>query len=477
MLKPKVRQAIETLGFVRPGDVIVAGVSGGPDSVALVHALDSLRSHFGYSLHVAHLNHRLRGRESDQDALFVRHLADRLGLPVTVQARDVPALRRQRKLGLEEAARVARYQFFAELISRLGACCVAVAHTADDQVETVVQHWLRGAALAGLSGMRSMSIQRLGEAWKDGGPGEVRVARPMLTVTRREVEAYVESHALPTRVDASNLDLRYQRNRVRLELLPFLERYNPNFRQAALRSASIAAQDYEYVQSQVLAAWSDVATVEGQTVVIDLDGWLRLPPSLQYYALRYAAIVLLGDAMDISSANIVAAVETMRDKPVGATVIWPRQIRVVKGYRDFRMRLGEPAARQAIAGVNRLTIPGRTAAPGTSWEVIGNIVGQRCAQQGNDPWHADLDFDVTGPELYVRKRRPGDAFVPLGMAGTKKLQDFLVDEKVPADERDAVPIVVSPAQIVWVAGHRIDERAKVTADTTRVLCLTFEKVA
>lgn len=473
MLKPKVRHAIESWSMFSRGDLVVVGVSGGPDSVALLHALVSLKAHFGYRLHVAHLNHGLRGRQSDLDAEFVGDLAAHLGVPATVEKRDVASVRRQWRLGLEEAARVVRYQFFAELVERMGAGGVAVGHTADDQVETVVLHWLRGTGLVGLRGMCPVAYLQVGSKWTQGTPREIKVVRPMLDVTRREVEDYVKSHGLPTRVDVSNLDPRILRNRVRLELLPYLEQYNPRFRQATLRTARIAAQDYDYIQSQVLSAWSQIGRQRDNELVVDLDGWLKLPSSLQYYTLRHAATLLLGDAMDISTANLEAAVEALRWKPVGTTIVWPRQLRLVKGYDDFRLIIGEPRPSGAIKGLHRLIVPGRTRLPEMGWEVLASIGGERCVGGGADRWHADLDLDATGSELYVRGRQPGDVFQPLGMGQAKKLQDFFVDAKVPRDERDAIPIVVSPEQIVWVAGHRIDERVKVDDRTRRVLCLTF----
>lgn len=474
VVESKVHAAIESTAMFGRGDLVVVGVSGGPDSVALLCALSRLRQQLGYELCVAHLNHRLRGRQSDADAELVRALSERMGVPARIEAREVAPLARRYRLGVEEAARVVRYEFFAQVIQDLEACCVAVGHTADDQVETVVMHWLRGAGLAGLQGMRPVTYQLVGLKWAARDRQRVKVVRPMLDVSRQEVEEYVRARRLPTCVDVSNVDRRFLRNRVRLDLLPYLEQFNPKFREAVLRSARIAAQDYDYIQSQVLAVWETLAREETGAVTIDLNGWRALPPSLQYYVLRQAAIVLLGEAMDISAANLEAAVEAMRTKPVGTSIVWPRQLRLVKGYDEFRLIVGEPAVAKAIRGRQRLNIPGVTGIKGTGWQVVARITTERCTTN-SDRWHADLDYEIVGPELYVRKRQPGDAFQPLGMDQVKKLQDFFVDEKVPRDQRDQVPIVVSPSQIVWVAGHRIDHRARVTDRTKRVLCLTFRE--
>jgi tRNA(Ile)-lysidine synthase len=475
VLMAKVRQTIEVNSMFSRDDLVVVGVSGGPDSVALLHSLLGLAARGGYRLHVAHLNHHLRGADSDRDAEFVRDLAHGWSLPATVESQDIGRLRREWRLGVEEAARLARYRFFAELVEQLGADCVAVGHNADDQVETVVLHWLRGAGLAGLRGIRPVSYLEVGQAWKRGQGQRLslKVVRPLLKATRQEVESYIARHKLASRVDATNVDVSLQRNRVRLELLPYLEQYNPQFRQAALRTADLLAQDYDYIESKVQEAWSSLAREEDGAVVISLDEWTRLPASLQQHILRRGAEVLLGDLTDISAKNVLIAAEAMRGGTVGTEITLPRELRVVKGYDDFRLLLGEPSPAPAIIGEHKLTIPGTTSIPEIGWDVVSTVGAQPCPTMGQNPWHADLDGDAAGPELFVRGRRPGDVFQPLGMRQTKKLQDFFVDAKVPRRTRDEVPIVASPSRIVWVAGMRIDDRVKITKDTQKVLCLTF----
>jgi tRNA(Ile)-lysidine synthase len=439
----------------------------------LLLVLNELKTIGGYRLHVAHFNHCLRGEASEQDAEYVRLLAKRLGLPCTIEAGDVRTLANQRKLGMEEAARVARYGFFARLSNSLGAAAVAVAHTVDDQVETVVMRILRGTGLAGLRGMLPVTTIGKGQGPFGDLPHDLTVVRPLLDVSRQEIEKYLRDHSITAREDLSNLDQRFLRNRLRSEVIPFLEQYNPQFRGAITRLAESAAEDYAFIQAQLLSQWPSMTSLKDNAVVFDLPAWLGLPASLRRYSLRYAAEKLLGDALDITAEHLKAAAEAMEQRPVGTTIEWPRELRVVKDYNVFQVRKGDLEPTSRIVGMHPLNVPGETAIAGTSLRVIAQITDARGGKVDGNRWHADLDFDVTGPVLFVRRRQEGDTIRPLGLNGEKKLQDLLVDQKVPRQKRDAVPVVVSPDSIVWVAGVRIDERYKVTSSTTRVLSMTI----
>ena len=471
MLKSGVRALIERTRMFGPGDLVVVAVSGGPDSTALLHVLVTLAAEHSIRLHVAHLNHRLRGAESDEDARFVRQLAAGLGLQATIEARDVLRLGRERRLGIEEAARAARYAFLAEVVDRLNAVGVAVGHTADDQVETVVMHWLRGSGLAGLRGMQPVSQIRLGP---DAGGRVLKVFRPLLEVTRTDVLSYCRSERLPTRQDASNIDPRFLRNRVRNELLPLLEQYNPAIREAILRTAALAADDLAFLQAETQQEWSQVAAVKDTEIVFGLREWELVAPSIKRLLLREAIERLCGSLADISAAHIETALRMLAQSQTGATMVLPHRLQVVKRYQDFLVRRGSPSHPKLSEEGEPLSVPGETTVAGGFISVKARIADKPCVGE-QSRWHADLDFGATGANLVVRRRLPGDRFRPLGMALEKKLQDFLVDSKVPREERDAIPILASPTQIVWVAGYRIDDRVKVTSSTDKVLCLTVTR--
>lgn len=464
MLADKVLAFMRDHQVVSEGDLLLVGVSGGPDSLCLLHSLLEVRGALGVRLHVAHLDHALR-LESEADARFVAQLAASWGLPCTVERAAVREFRAHHRLSLEEASRQVRYAFFGRLARELGAAGVAVGHTADDQVETILLHWLRGAGLAGLRGMQPVTRYRpplLGE--------EVTIIRPLLAARRAETEACCAALGLQPRVDLSNLLLRYRRNQIRRHLLPILESYNPNVLEVLLRTARIVSRDYAFLEEQVAQAWPRIASQEAGLVTLDIAGVLALPLALRYHLLRLAAEKVSGGPAGLEWVHLEEMVAALR-KPAGTLLTLPRGLFLAVGYGYCIFSLGQvPCPLPAIEGEIALAVPGETRFPG--WQVQAQMEEGPWGME-EDPWSAILDAERAGDRLWVRTRRAGDRLRPLGMAQEKRLQDFLVDAKVPRWWRDRVPLVVSPSQVVWVVGWRIDDRVKVTEDTGRALRLRF----
>jgi len=466
----KVCQTIDKYGLFQPGERVVVGVSGGPDSLCLLHLLTQLRDEYRIEPHVAHLNHQIRGAEAEADAAFVARLAEEWGLPATIEARDVPAYARQERLALEEAARRVRYSFLAEVARKIGAGCIAVGHNADDQVETVIMHWLRGAGLAGLRGMLPLTEYE-----------GLRLVRPLLEVTRAEIEEYCQIHHLQPRFDRSNLDTTYFRNRLRHELIPYLESYNPNIREVVRRAAKVIAADYDFLRSEVERAWERMAIESEGAISFPLEPWSRLHLSLQRALLREAIRRLRKGLRNINWVHIEDALKVINEKPTGAIATLPQGLQLFKSYD--RIVVGErmPRPDLPLLSVDSLpiAIPGVTKLPDSYWQLKAEILAREELNEETlanvNPWQAYLDYDRTGSELKLRQRLPGDRFQPLGMRRGKTLQAFMIDAKVPRHLRDEIPIVVSPRQIVWVAGWRIDERVKVTERSKRILHLEFTK--
>lgn len=467
----QVRETIAKYEIFHPGERVVVGVSGGPDSLCLLHLLHRLREELEIALHVAHLHHALRGEEADEDARFVERVATSWGLASTVEKRDVPAYAEREKLAIEEAARHLRYTFLAEVATRVGASSVAVGHNADDQVETIIMHWLRGAGTAGLRGMRPLQRWPL--------PGiDLRLVRPLLEIPREEIEAYCQENGLKPRFDRSNLDTTYYRNRIRHELLPLLEGYNPNIREVIRRAALIIADDHDYLASQGQKAWvRAVREIEG-ALVFDLKVWEELHPSLQRQLLRRAIRNLRSDLRNIDWVHIEEARRAVGEKPAGTEVTLPRGLSLFRSYDTFVMGDMIPLPEMPLIEEEvRIAVPGRTPLP--DWELITEVLGEGGKEEAlnnQDPWQGYLDLDQVGQDLVLRGRKPGDRFQPLGMGGrSKPLREFMIDAKIPHHIRDKVPLVVSPQHIIWVAGYRIDERARVTERTGRVLKIWFQK--
>lgn len=488
-LVEQVRQMIERYELLPRGKPVVIGVSGGPDSLCLLHVLRRLAGDYGLALHVAHLNHQIRGADADADATFVADLAAEWGLPCTVAARDVPALARQHKLAIEEAARQARYTFLAEVAGQMGSRTVAVGHNADDQAETVLMHFLRGAGLAGLRGMlpkAPLSVYRLLEGQTGAA---LSLVRPLLETPRTEVEAYCAEHGLRPRFDRSNLDTTYFRNRLRHELIPYLETYRSNVREVICRTAQVAADDYALLREVLEGAWARVTRVaDEQAIVFDLAGWRALPLSLQRATLREAVHRLRRNLRNINFCHIEDAATVAREKGTGAMASLPQGVRLTVGYETL-MVAGEdyrpvPSDWPVLLVESLpLAVPGLTPLPGPAgWHVEAQWLAPDelppAWVTNPDPWQAFLDGEAARGGLVLRRRRPGDRFQPQGMSGrSKSLSDFLINVKVPAVWRDWVPLVVSGEgeQILWVAGWRVDERARVTLQTERVLWLRFTK--
>jgi tRNA(Ile)-lysidine synthase len=487
----------KVLAFVRresllaAGETVVVGVSGGPDSLCLLHVLGALRNELGIRLHAAHLNHLIRGADADADAQFVADRAAEWGIPCTVEARDVPAFAREHSLAIEEAARRVRYAFLVEVARRVGATRIAVGHNADDQSETVLMHWLRGAGLAGLRGM--LPATHMADLRLIGRPEQMTglwLVRPLLEVPRPAIEAYNHGQGLFPRFDRSNLDTTLYRNKLRHELLPYLEReFKPRLGEILRRSARVIRDDYGLLRVLVDEAWAEVVReASGEAVVLDRARWRALHPSLQRATLRDTVQHLRRNLRDVNFVHVENAVQVAREGDAGAQATLPQRVVLTVGYRTLTVAdahfvprpdfpsLAGPSRGDAAAGARArvpLAVPGVTPLPGRG-QVEVRIVSRPDLPAGwaqnVDPWRAYLDADVLGPRLTLRSRQAGDRFCPLGLGGRhKKVSDLLINERVPAWWRDRVPLLVDEDdRVVWVCGYRVDERARVRESTKRV---------
>ena len=455
-----VEAALERAGYTDQDRLLVVAVSGGPDSLALLHSLVALREALSFRIHVAHLDHDFRGEEAEEDARFVSNVAADLELPATVE--KVDAIEYQRRMGIssfEEAARRVRYDFLARVARANSASEVALGHTADDLAESVLMHILRGSGIHGLRGMEEVSTWRGGA----GMPG-VTLFRPLLRGTKAETESYCRKQGIGFRQDSGNLLLRFTRNRVRRELLPALESYNPRIREALLRLSRASSLEVDYLEQELSKVWPGVAREKADSIALDTRALRQLHPYIQRLALRHAYELLADDTRRLEETHLIAMVDSI-DAPAGKTVALPRGLVLRTGYGELTME-GEGKTDcpfPTLEGEHRLSAtPGdaerRTSIPG--WRVTVSTLPSESVP-AEHPFTAHFDPAMANDRLLVRTRLPGDRFQPLGMAGEKKLQDFFVDQKVPRVWRDRVPLVVSERGIMWVVGYRIAEWARV----------------
>ncbi|MEW6034746.1 MAG: tRNA lysidine(34) synthetase TilS [Chloroflexota bacterium] len=468
-LEHRVLRYIQDCGLLLGVDRLLVGVSGGPDSVCLLHLLARARERLGIQIHAAHLDHGLRGAESDADRNYVTKLCRRLHVPLSVEKMDVAA-RRRKHSPLEEVAREERYSFFARAAQATMADAVAVGHTADDHLETVLLHLLRGSGTRGLRGLEPRT------RWGTEDLG-IDVVRPLLEMRRAETEEYCRLLRLRPRQDASNLSTSLLRNRIRLELMPLLRQYNPSVEEALARTARIARDDLRALEAWASELWGSVAHQEGDALYLSTQKLQTCPPGLRRVLLRRALESLLGGPRDIEFAHIESLMEAL-GMPAGKGLSLLGGVVVTAGYGELVLSHGPPPCPlPPLQGEHPLLVPGETLLP--DWRVVAEVrdtADPLGHQPSPNPLETFLDWDKIGQPLSVRARLPGDRFQPLGMAEPKKLQDFMVDARIPRSWRDGIPLVCSPEHILWVVGWRLDERARVSRGTRRVLRLQFERV-
>jgi len=479
---------------------VVAAVSGGADSLALLYALAYLARESAFpffELHVAHLDHGLRGRAGREDARFVRRCARRLKLPCTIGRVDAAAYRRRQGLSLEEAARQLRYRFLAQTAARIGAGKVATGHHREDQVETVLLHFLRGAGLDGLSGMpakRSLGSQ--------GG----FLVRPLLEISRREIERFCRSLSLTPRVDETNRELRFRRNRIRRELLPCLEKhYNPRVRESIGRLACILALENDCLQGLAAQQLQQLLRPEqapgdaGRSLHLERAGFCRAHPALQARMIRMGAGQLLqAFPRNLTFRHVQEALHLCCGPGRSGELHFPGGLRVqLAGDRITLALQRERAEPPAAFSPALLPVPGEVDLENSPYRLRSRRRDRaQLSWPPPGPQEAYLDFQrvrdlaaapgspqegATGAEkedvsftLLVRPRRDGDRFYPLGAPGSKKLKDYFIDKKIPRQERDRIPLVTAGETIIWVAGYQVSQLCRVTAETGEVLVLQLE---
>lgn len=429
----RIAHTISTHRLFQPGDTLVVGLSGGADSLALLDLLFKLP---GYNLHLvaAHLNHCLRGAEADADEEFCRETASRYGIPFVTRRIDVKKLAEERQQNLEDAGRHARIDFFDEISSAYGATAVALAHHADDQAETVLMRLLRGSGMTGLSGMAYRNSR-----------GYIR---PLLEIGRNDIEEYLRSCGLTWREDASNRDTTYLRNRIRHQLLPLLEEYNPAIRACLTATATIIRGDEELLNALTEQAYSDSCRVGKGGEFCSVAQLRSFDVALRRRVLRHGFKQLTGTLEGLSLRHIDAVSDLINSDRPNAQVTVPHGVVAVREYDRLKwMYAGD-------------------AEPDTAYELLISEPGLYPLPGGGSlsiTWSPVTDFPtnsvsiccdpaVTPLPWLVRTFRPGDRITPFGMTGRKKVKDVFIDKKIPSSERSRIPLLMCGTDLLWIAG-------------------------
>jgi tRNA(Ile)-lysidine synthase len=463
----KIKKALVEDEMTLPGDCVLVGVSGGPDSVALLHGLFELRDELSIELVIAHLNHSARGDESDRDAEFVENLGNALQLKTLIEKVDVAAHQETSKSSFQEAARHLRLEFFQRAMGQVNANKIALGHTLDDQAETVLINLLRGSGLKGIGGMNPVRLPYI---------------RPLFYCSRSEVVDFLNGKKIPCCNDSSNEKTDYLRNRIRLELIPFLqERYNPRIKENLFEASGIFRAENDYLKNLEDHEFERAVLVSetNETLNMDVNYVTELPLALKRRLVRKGIQSVKGDLRKITSFHIQEVLRLFDKAEKGKRIDLPGNLQIsclgdrveFKRIQDSSSSILTDEENGKSGWMKPLNIPGETpvekAGLTLKAEIIDPVEAGFPVDQANQ---AFLDFEKTGGNIMVRFFQAGDRLKPLGMKGTKKLKSLFIDEKVPQGIRSTVPILTTgDNDIIWVYGTRIAHPYRVTSNTSKVL--------
>ncbi|GAB4113070.1 MAG: tRNA lysidine(34) synthetase TilS [Candidatus Caldatribacteriota bacterium] len=469
MIEEKIINTIQKYNMLTYKDRIVIGVSGGPDSLTLLNVLLSWQKKYNLSLYIAHFNHKLRGQESDQEADFVQKLAEKLNLPFIMGESNLNKLVKEKKISLEEAAREARYSFYFKVVEKFKAQKIALGHNADDQVETILMRFLRGSGLEGLNAIP---------------PVRGKIIRPLIECSREEIEKYCLENNIDYRIDSSNKKPIYFRNKIRLELLPLLiTQYNQNLKNNLLNFQVIISEILQYLQQKTEEIFMEMVEVkEGKEAVIGLKRMNSLPPVFKRRIIRKMIEQVKGDLNSIDFVHIDNILQLTDNFSGEKEICLPDNLRAKRVYQYLTIfknsieKYGSPNDLPSLWEY-QLSTPGYTEIKPLKMEIevrdlevkkIEDILPKQ-HQKFPVEFIEVIDQEKVKLPLKLRNRREGDFFYPLKLGGKKKIKELFIDDKIPRSRRRLIPLLIDgEGKIVWVVGIRLDERAKITADTKKV---------
>jgi tRNA(Ile)-lysidine synthase len=459
MLLNKIKETIKRFHMLEPGDRVVIAVSGGPDSVCLLSVLHALSAELKLTLYIAHLDHMFRGKESADEARFVDGLAMKLGIPATIEHIDVPAFCRARGLSPQAGAREVRYSFLTRVALAEGAIRIATGHTATDQAETFMMRLLRGAGNAGLSAIP---------------PLRGNIIRPLIESTRDEVLEYLRAAGLSFVNDPSNAKPLYMRNRIRLELMPILKQYNPRIEETLASEAGLLRDEDEATAVYLEIIMQDILTKDKDVHILIRDKFNVLPLAFRRRIFRTITALVGLTPSEMSLVQTDKALEFIATSQSGRSLNLRHGLMLEREYNQFIISVASAPQDFTYA----LTLPGTTIIPELGLAVNTQLTEKMeiYPNEGNNLWQAVFDYDKMSPLLTIRNRRPGDMFCPSGMGGKrKKLQDYLVNKKVPRRQRDRVPLLYSGTDLIWVMGYRTDFRFLPGPDMRHALVVSINR--
>jgi tRNA(Ile)-lysidine synthase len=458
----EIKDTLTKYSMLKRGVRVLLCVSGGPDSVAMLYLFKAIAARMKLKLFLAHVNHTLRAEESDRDQSYVEALGNRQKIPVFIKRQDTRKFAIKNRLSIEDSARRLRYKFFREVADELDIDVIATAHTKDDQAETVLMRLLRGTGLKGLRGIPAKS-----------NLGRALLIRPMIGISRKEIEAYLKRKKVRSRTDVSNSDTQFFRNRIRLNLIPLIEKdYSPRIKNLLLTLADLLDKDYEYLELKHEEDFKGVFRRDSKgAIVLHLPGFKKLHPSVKRGVVRKIMQVLCNGLEGIDYRHWKEIESLIDARPVGSILCLPHKITVEKSRRSIRFNPADiktPRRREVACVIAK--VPGLTRFGRRMFRIrhVKCIPGFSKKLKNIEYFDAEkINFP-----LMIRTSKQGDRMKPLGMKGYKKVSDIFIDEKIPFKRRGSIPLIVSAkGEILWLCGIRISDVCRVGSGTKKTLRL------
>jgi len=448
------------------GSGIVIGLSGGADSVCLLKILKELKNEFELKLTAVHLNHNLRGREADEDQAFVEDLCANWNIELEVFKKDVNEIARKKKISVEEAGRITRYGLFNQVLAERKSQYIAVAHQKEDQAETVMLNILRGTGLDGLCGM----------SMKQGN-----IIRPLLNISRKQIEEFLQKEKIPYRIDSTNLDSDYTRNRIRNELFPMIRSmFDIDPVSRLVRISALVQDERDFLEHTAETAYNEVVVSHSDAVKIYLEKFKSIPAAIKKRIIRKAWEKINKGRQNLEYVHVEQILNLCRNGTTGKKVVLPREIEARISYGCLVLSPKTPQKAGSFyypiqpGGVIRAAEAGGILEAGImpaqdAFEKYGhpeNIRERDCIQL--------FDYDKLKGNLVLRSRTEGDVIKLAGLGGEKKLKKFFIDEKIPREKRDNIPLVAQGNKILWIVGMRTSEEFKAKRNSKNILILSWK---
>lgn len=450
----KVIETIEKYNMIQSGDGIVVGFSGGPDSVSLLHCLYLLREKYDIKLYAVHLNHMIRGDEALRDENYAREFASRLNIPFYSKRIKVEEYAREKGMSSEEAGRFLRYELFNEVLEENRGNKIALAHNMNDQAETMLMRFFRGSGISGLGGIKPVR--------------EGKYIRPIISCSREEILDYCSKNSLNPVMDSTNEESIYTRNRVRLEVIPYIrEHFNPNISESLYKASEIFRTEDEFLGKSALCELEKIRRENG----IDIEGFKKLHLALKRRIIRSLIEEEKGSLNGIEIKHIDDCISLIERAGTGKNINLPGGLNGIIQYNLFKIE----KKRDIISYEYSIDIPGEVTVPELNIIVITRIFDNTNKYYKDSQFIKYFDYDRIKNTLKIRNRRDGDYIYPRGMDGRKKLKDIFIDKKISREERDRIPLITLDSEVLWALRLRDTRNYKADENTKRVLEIRIER--